>query len=101
MEGDDPMPMFTDKHNDHDVATRVMMQYGTTRGARNLNVALISDPTLWFNTQLLESKFLHGNRHNEVSVGAIRVAEKCAMGVTMSWAHFLVKEFHQDYLEAQ
>lgn len=76
------------------------MQYDIIRSVRDLKVELINDPTMRFGAQLLTRKLLRGNRPNKVSAGCVCAVEKCAMGVTISWAHFLVEEFKIDCLEA-
>jgi len=74
---------------------------GATRGACGLKVEEINDSTVKFGTQLLAGKLLRNQRPNEVSAGCICATAKCAMEVTMSWAHFLVEELRVDCLEAQ
>lgn len=101
MIGEDPAPLFADKRTDKTVAAQVTVQHGATRGKRGLKVDEIKDKAAWFGMQLLAGKLLRNQRPNEVSAGCIRAAAKCAMGVTMSWAHFLVEEFRVDFLEAR
>lgn len=100
MEGDDPTSLFGDKHGDREVVLQVVVQYNTTRGVQGLRVDWINDPFVRFGAQFISSKLLCNNIPNEVSAGCIHAATKCAMGVTMSWAHFLVEEFRVDCLEA-
>jgi len=100
MEGEHPTSLFTDKHGDQEVVAQVMTQYNTTRGAHGLRVDMINDRVVRFGVQLLARKLLCNNQPNEVSVRCIPVATKCAMEVTMSWAHFLADEFKVDYLQA-
>lgn len=64
LEGEYPTLLFTEKHGDRNVATTVMRKYDTTRGARGIMVSHINDQEVKFKTQILESKFLYGNRHN-------------------------------------
>jgi len=76
------------------------VQYQLGRGQKGLLVAGIKDKETNFGTQLLAGKLLQQQRTDQVSAICIRAATKCVVGVTISWAHYLVEEFQLDCLAA-
>lgn len=101
MVGEDPAPLFADNTTDKVVVAQSTTYYNLSRGKCALLVEGIKDKAVKFETQLLAGKLLRHQRPNQVSTSYIRAAENCAMGVTMSWAYFLVEEFQMDCLDAQ
>jgi hypothetical protein len=66
-----------------------------------LDVANISDDVVRFAMQVLACKLLRKCWKDEVSTTVITAVEKCAEGVQMNWAMFLVNQFLIDCTEAQ
>jgi hypothetical protein len=70
--GEDPLPLFTDKTHEKELAERMKEKYDTHRGARGLDVVSINDDSVRFVMQVLACKLLRKCHRDQVPTGVIK-----------------------------
>jgi hypothetical protein len=88
MEGEDPLPLFTNNLNEKSLSERMKDNFDTYRRSQGLNVVIINDECVRFVTQVLNCKLLRKCRKDQVSTGAIETTKKYVEGVQMNWVTF-------------
>lgn len=85
--GEDPVESLKAKDGD---VQQLYAKYNTHRGAR---IDFIDNQTIRFTTQLLACKLLRKCHKDKCPLGVILATKRCATGVRMAWANYMVNEF--------
>jgi hypothetical protein len=100
--GPDPQEFYPGKTTDRALAQRIKDTYGDVeKGTRGYKVASIQSDTMRLSCQLIAGKLVHKNRPTQVTGFVVDLAGKCAEGLHMNWAKYLVNQLELDCREAQ
>jgi hypothetical protein len=102
MQGPDPQEFYPGKTSDRALAQRIKETYGDVqKGTRGYKVASIQSGTVHLACQLIAGKLVCKNRPTQVTRFIVDLAGKCAEGLQMNWAQYLVNQLELDCREAQ
>jgi hypothetical protein len=102
MQGPDPQEFYPGKTSDRALAQRIKETYGDVeKGTRGYKVASIQSGAVHLACQLIAGKLVHKNRPTQVTGFVVDLAGKCAEGLQMNWAQYLVNQLELDCREAQ
>jgi hypothetical protein len=102
MQGPDPQEFYPGKTSDRALAQKIKETYGDVeKGTRGYKVASIQSGTVHLSCQLIAGKLVHKNRPTQVTRFMVDLAGKCAEGLQMNWAQYLVNQLEIDCREAQ
>jgi hypothetical protein len=102
MQGPDPQDFYPGKATDRALAQKIKDTYGDVeKGTRGYKVASIQSGTVHLACQLIAGKLVRKNRPTQVTGFVVDLAGKCAEGLQMNWAKYLVNQLELDCREAQ
>jgi hypothetical protein len=102
MQGPDPQDFYPGKTMDRALAQKIKETYGDVeKGTRGYKVASIQNGAVHLACQLIAGKLVRKNRPTQVTGFVVDLAGKCAEGVQMNWAQYLVNQLELDCREAQ
>jgi hypothetical protein len=102
MQGPDPQEFYPRKSMDRALAQKIKDTYGDVeKGTRGYKVASIQSGTVCLTCQLIAGKLVRKNRPTQVTGFVVDLAGKCAEGLQMNWAKYLVNQLELDCREAQ
>jgi hypothetical protein len=91
MQGPDPHDFYPSKTVDHALAQKIKDTYDDVKkGTQGYKVASIQSGTVHLAYQLIAGKIVRKNRPTQVTRFVVDVAGKCAEGLHMNWAKYLV-----------
>jgi hypothetical protein len=101
MQGPDPHDYYPGKTTDHTLPQKIKESYGNVEeGARGYKVASIESCVVRLTCQLIAGNMVRKNQPTQVSGFVVDLIGKCAKGLQMNWAKYLVKQLEIDYREA-
>jgi hypothetical protein len=96
------MSTTLERPQDHALSQKIKEAYGNVeKGMRGYKVASIESGAVCLACQLIAGKMVHKNRPTQVSGFVVDLAGKCAEGLQMNWAKYLVNQLEIDCREAQ
>jgi hypothetical protein len=102
MQGPDPHEFYPGKTTDRALVAKIKETYGDVeKGTRGYKVASIQRDVVCLSCQLIIGKIFHKNRPTQVTGFVVEIAGKCAEGLQMNWAKYLVNQLELDCREAQ
>jgi hypothetical protein len=91
MQGPDPQEFYPGKTSDRALAQRIKETYGDVeKGTRDYKVASIQSGVVCLACQRIAGKLVRKNRPTQVIGFVVDLAEKCAKGLQMNWAQYLM-----------
>jgi hypothetical protein len=101
MKSPDPHEYYTRKTTYRALVKKIKEAYGDVeKGARGYKVASIESGAVRLACKLIAGKLVHKNRPTQVSGFVFDLAGKCAEGLHMNWAKYLVNQLEIDCKEA-
>jgi hypothetical protein len=102
MQGPDPHDFYPRKTTDRALAQNIKETYGDVeKGTHGYKVASIQNDVVRLACQLIAGKLVHKNLPTQVTGFIVDLARKCAEGLQMNWAQYLVNQLELDYREVQ
>lgn len=102
MQGLDPQDFYPGKMMDRALAQRIKDTYeDVEKGTWGYKAASIQSGAVCLVYQLIVGKLVHKNRPTQVTSFVVDLAGKCAKGLQMNWAKYLVNQLELDCREAQ
>jgi hypothetical protein len=102
MQGPDPHDFYPGKTTDRALAQKIKETYGDVeKGTCGYKVASIQNDAVCLACQLIAGKLVRKNRPTQVTGFVVDLAGKCAEGLQMNWAQYLVNQLELDCREAQ
>jgi hypothetical protein len=97
MQGPDPHEYYPGKTTDHALVQKIKEVYGDVeKGMRGYKAASIESGIVRLTCQLIAGKLVHRNRPTQVSGFVVDLEGKCAGGLQMNWAKYLVNQLEID-----
>jgi hypothetical protein len=91
MQGPYPQDFYPGKTSDRALSQRIKETYGDVeKGTQGYKVASIQSGTVCLACQLIVVKLVHKNRPTQVTGFIVDLIGKCAEGLQMNWAQYLV-----------
>ena len=102
MQGHDPQEFYPRKTSNQALVQRIKETYGDVKkGTWGYKVASIQSDVVCLACQLIAGKLVRKNRPTQVTGFVVDLAGKCAEGLQMNWAKYLVKQLELDCREVQ
>ena len=102
IQGPDPQEFYSGKTTDHALAQRIKDTYGDLeKGMQGYKVASIENAVVHLSFQLITGKLLCKTRPTQVTRFVVDLARKCAEGLQMNWAKYLINQLDLDCRQAQ
>jgi hypothetical protein len=93
---------YPGKAMDYALTQRIKETYNDVdKGTRGYKVASIHNGTVCLSYQMIAGKLLCKNQPTQVIGFVVDLTGKCAEGLQMNWAKYLVNQLELDYREAQ
>jgi hypothetical protein len=102
MQGPDPHEYYPGKTANRTLAQKIKEAYGNVeKGMRGYKVASIESGVVCLACQLIIGKLVRKNQPTQVYGFVVDLTGKCAEGLQMNWAKYLVNQLEIDCREAQ
>jgi hypothetical protein len=102
MQGPYPQDFYPGKAADRTLAQKIKDIYGDVKkGTRGYKVSSIQSGAVRLACQLIVGNLVRKNRPMQVTGFVVDLAGKCAEGLQMNWAKYLVNQLELDCRESQ
>jgi hypothetical protein len=102
MQGPDQHYFYPGKTSDRALAQKIKETYGDVdKGTRGYKVTSIQNDKVCLTCQLIAGKIVRKKQPTQVTGFIVDIVGKCAEGLHMDWAQYLVNQLELDYRETQ